>query len=81
MEQTELHDRLVRVVRTLFNNDQIVLTDETVPADVPGWDSLANINLMFAIEQEFGVEFADEEFTGSRNVGELKAQLARKRSD
>jgi acyl carrier protein len=75
MSSTTIHARLERVVRTLFNDDEIVLSDETTAGDVPGWDSLANINLLFAIEQEFGVALDPEEFGGFANIGELKQRL------
>jgi acyl carrier protein len=73
-----LHDRVEEIVRTMFNDDRIELTDETTAADIPGWDSLANVNLMFAIEQEFDVRFDDDEFGGFANIGELKERLAAK---
>ena len=75
-----LEERLEFVVRLLFNDESIVLTDETTAHDIPGWDSLANVNLMFAVEQEFGIQFSDEEFGQFANIGALKAQIARKAS-
>ena len=43
-----------------------------VSGDVAAWDSLAHINLMFAIEQEFRIEFVGNEMGELANVGELK---------
>jgi acyl carrier protein len=73
-----IDERLEGIVRQLFNDDEIVLSDETTAADIPGWDSLANINLMFSIEQAFGVEFTEEELTGFETIGGLKRQLEAK---
>lgn len=74
------HERLQKIVRDLFNDRSIVLTDQTTPADIPGWDSLAHVNLMFSIEQEFRIQFDDQEFVGFSNVGDLKRLLDKKES-
>jgi acyl carrier protein len=61
----------------VFNDDDLELRDETTAADVPGWDSVAHITLMFSIEQAFGVQFAGNELAEFRNVGELKRYLTK----
>lgn len=70
-----LHQRLEGVFRSVFNNDDLVLRDEMTSADVPGWDSLEHINLMFAIEEEFGVQFVGNELAELENIGALKRVL------
>jgi acyl carrier protein len=72
-----LHDRLQEIFQTVFNDDDLELRDETTAADVPGWDSVAHITLMFSIEQAFGVQFAGNELAEFRNVGELKRYLTK----
>ena len=70
-----VHERLEEVFRMVFNDDDLVLTDSTTAAEVPGWDSLAHVNLMFAIEQEFGLQFPGNQFSEFENVGELERYL------
>lgn len=43
--------------------------DDTNREDMPEWDSLKNIEILFALEEAFEVEFAEEELTrlGSLN--------------
>ncbi len=53
----------------------IVVTPETTAKDVPGWDSLGQVNLMFAIEDQFGVQFAGNGLAEFPNVGALEAFL------
>jgi acyl carrier protein len=67
----DVHERLEQVFQTIFNDDELVLTEETTAADVPGWDSLAHVNLMFAVEAEFGLQFIGNQFAEFENVGEL----------
>jgi acyl carrier protein len=71
-----VHDELERVFRDVFGDESIVLTDATTAADVPGWDSLGHINLMFSIEERFGVQFEGNQLAEFENVGELERFLA-----
>lgn len=73
--------RLEQLFRELFNDDEIVLGDELKAGDVPGWDSLANVNLMFSVEQEFGIAFADSEFGELSSIGELRRAIERRIAD
>jgi acyl carrier protein len=57
-------------VRSLLGDDEISLRPETTAVDVPGWDSLAGVNIVFGIEEEFGIELGDG-LSGYATVGEL----------
>ena len=74
----ELHDRLEEVFRQVFDNETLGLTDEMTASDIEGWDSVAHINLIFGIEQAFGVRFKGNELADMKNIGELKQFLAGK---
>jgi acyl carrier protein len=67
-----LHDRLQEIFRTVMEDDDLVLTDDLTAADIPTWDSVAHISLMFTLESEFGVQFSDDQLTAFRDVGELR---------
>ncbi len=73
-----VHERLEQLFQTVFNDDELTLRDDMTAADVPGWDSVAHINLMFSIEEAFGVQFAGNQLAEFKNVGELKQFLATK---
>jgi acyl carrier protein len=73
-----VHEELERLFRDVFGNEGIVLTDETTAADVPEWDSLGHINLMFSIEERFGVRFRDNQLAEFADVAELERFLEAK---
>jgi acyl carrier protein len=73
-----VHEQLQEVFREVFNDNNLILTEEMTTQDISGWDSVAHINLMFSIEQAFGVEFAGNELAEFKNVGELKRYLIMK---
>jgi len=66
------HDRLQDVFRDVFNDPDLVVTDETTAADVEDWDSLAHISLIYSVESEFGVAFTDRELSGLAAVGDMR---------
>lgn len=71
-----IHQQLEQVFKDVFNDDSLVLQDEMSSRDIPGWDSVAHINLMFTIESAFGMQFKGNQLAEFRNIGELKTYLA-----
>ena len=71
MEREEVFERLNKVFQDVFDDESIVVNDETTSADIEDWDSLEHINLIVAIEQEFGMKFNMHEVTTMKNVGEM----------
>jgi acyl carrier protein len=75
-----MHQRLERVFKDTFNDESLALRDEMTSQDISGWDSVYHINLMFAIESSFGMQFVGNELAELKNIGELKALLAKRSS-
>ena len=69
---SEIESRLEQIARDVFDDDELVLTDSMVAADVPGWDSLGHVNFMYSIEQAFGISFSEAEFASFSDVGALQ---------
>jgi len=63
--------RLEDVFRSVLGRDDISFTAHTTPAQVPGWDSVAHINLMYSIEETFGVQFPGNRLAEFKTIGEL----------
>ena len=74
----DMHQRLERVFKDTFSDESLALRDEMTSQDIPGWDSIHHINLMFAIESSFGMQFVGNELAELENIGELKALLAKR---
>jgi acyl carrier protein len=67
----ELQDRLSRIFREVFNDDDICITPGMTANDVEGWDSLSHVNLIVAIEAKFAIKFSQKELLTFKNVGDL----------
>ena len=57
---TALTDRVKRVIGTVLNTPGGRVTDDASTLTTPGWDSLGHAQLMFALEDEFGIEIPTE---------------------
>ena len=64
-------DRVTGVLRTVFDDPQLVVGPASTASDVDGWDSLSHVNVVIAIEAHFGIRFSQREALGFRNVGDM----------
>lgn len=71
MNRNDIIKRLNDVFRDVFDDSSIVVTDKTTSADIEDWDSIEHINLIGAVEDEFGLRFKMKEVSGMKNVGEM----------
>jgi acyl carrier protein len=68
-------EKLQAIVRAAVGDPHLVIDRSTTATEVEGWDSLAHISIMFAVEEDFGVEFDAVERESFRNIGELLDRL------
>ena len=78
MERKEIMNLLQDIVREVIDNEELVLTDETVASDVDGWDSLAQVLIVGELQNELGVKFTSSEINGLANVGMLVDSIVTK---
>ena len=71
-------ERLRAVVARTFSLRIEEIDDATTPAAVAAWDSLGQIDLVTALEQEFSVEFGLDEIMLMNSVGEIRSILERR---
>jgi acyl carrier protein len=71
----KLREAVQQVFREVFEDDQLVLTDNMTAADVPGWDSLGHLNLVIALEKRFGIRFATAEISRLKEDGQNAGNL------
>ena len=71
MSRDEVFERLNEVFRDVFDDESITVNDQTTADDIEDWDSLEHINLMAAVEREFGIKFSMGQVVTMKNVGEM----------
>ncbi|MBM3252048.1 MAG: acyl carrier protein [Candidatus Omnitrophica bacterium] len=78
MDKLEILEKTRRVFRDVFDKDQLIIDRMTSSKDIEGWDSLANINLIVAIEKEFKIKFILSELISLDNVGAMVDLIEKK---
>ncbi len=71
MTREEVFTQLTEVFWDVFDDEDIVLKDDTTADDIEDWDSLEQINLIVACEKKFSVKFDIAEIQKLKNVGEM----------
>ena len=60
-----MESRIKKVMGDVFNIGVDSINNDSSPDNIENWDSLKHMNLIVALEDEFEVEFDDEEIGDS----------------
>ena len=71
MDRQEVFKRVNEIFQAIFDDEELVVTDETCADDIEDWDSLRHITLVSAVERAFGIKFSMKEVLEMKNVGEM----------
>ena len=71
MTREEAFERLTNVFQEVFDDDTIEICDTTTADDIEDWDSFEHINLVVAVEEEFGFKILMGKTVTMKNVGEM----------
>jgi acyl carrier protein len=78
MAQNAIKERLTKVFRETFSQPALEINEGLTASDVAGWDSLSHINLVLAVENEFGISLTTRDIRSMKNVGDLIQLIERK---
>lgn len=70
-------DRLYKVTSQVFGVPIEKLRDEDSPNSIDSWDSLGHINLVLALEAEFGVSISPDEAVEMLSIGAIRKVLVK----
>jgi acyl carrier protein len=78
MEDPQVEDRVKAIMADIFMVEASSIGPSTSMHTLERWDSLAQINLIAALEEEFAVRFEVEEFELMTNFPEVIGILSEK---
>ena len=70
-----MRDRVIAVIAAVLKLPASALNDRSSPDDVPSWDSLQHLQIILALEEEFGLQFAPDDIDHLQTVGMLIAAV------
>ena len=68
-------DKIRQIIADITQNDVASVTIKSNSQNLDGWDSVAQINIIVTIEQEFGVTFSAEEMHRLNTVEKIASAL------
>jgi acyl carrier protein len=69
---------LYQIVRNVIGGKDVALGEGSNADNTEGWDSLKNIELIFAIESAYRVRFTVKEAARLKSIGDLRRLLVAK---
>jgi len=72
-----MEEKLKEIFSDILDVEEDLITDDFGPTDSPLWDSMNNLRLITAIEEEFIIQFSMEEIEIMTNFGNVKEALNR----
>lgn len=66
------------IFRDVLDIPDLQLTRQSNASNVEGWDSLAHVNLVMAIEKRYKIKMALGELQDLKNVGEMADLIQKK---
>ncbi|MBQ9135774.1 MAG: acyl carrier protein [Lachnospiraceae bacterium] len=64
-------EELQEIFRDVFDDDELVISNETTADDIEDWDSLSHMQLVVQIEKAYNIKFTIAEMKKTANVGEF----------
>jgi len=71
MERKEILSIIEEIFKSILDNQDITLNDDTTADDIEEWDSLTHIQLVVTIEKRFGIKFKSREILSWNNIGDM----------
>jgi acyl carrier protein len=68
---TNVLERVQKAFNSTFEVDPQIVTLDTIPGDISGWDSMGHVTLATSLEQEFNVNLDVDDLMGMENVREI----------
>ena len=73
---SQVDERVCAMAAAVFDVDATTISLASSPADIESWDSLALLNLMVALEDEFSIELPPEDVAEAADLGTIARLVA-----
>lgn len=73
-----MENKIKKIMNSIFNIDSDQINDKTSPETLEEWDSLKHMNLILALEEEFDIEFSDEDISQMQSYALIKLIIEEK---
>ena len=71
-----MEHRLKTTIAAVLGIDANALGEDASPETIANWDSVKQVDIILAVEDEFGVRFKDDEITALSSYARIRDTLA-----
>jgi acyl carrier protein len=71
-----IDERIKMVMSSIFDIDVKDISDDSSPDSIGSWDSLHHMNLIVALEEEFGITFNEDDISNMLNYKLIRLTLS-----
>ena len=71
MDRDTLVKKLQKIFSDVFGEEDLNINEGTTPGDIEAWDSLAQISILEAVQDEFNISFSIDEIMEMKSVGAI----------
>ncbi len=71
MSREDILEKIIEICADVFDDESIELTEESSAEEIEAWDSLAQLNIVSDIEDEFDISLSIEVVSKAKTIGEL----------
>lgn len=71
-------EKIRQIAADIFQVPTNDIAADSSPKTIASWDSIQQLNLVLAIEQEFGIQFQPEELDKIHSIGDVVSLLEAK---
>ncbi len=70
-----MNQKILNVMAVALETDVALLSENSTSENVANWDSLRHMNLIVALEEEFSIEFDEEEFIELMSFANIRERI------
>jgi acyl carrier protein len=74
-EGSKIDDRIKQIIAAVLSRDIEEIHDDASPDTLSNWDSLRHMNIVLALEEEFGVHFDEQRLLELTSFALLREEL------
>ncbi len=71
-----MEERIKNVMAAAFGIDVADISDDASPDTITGWDSIGHMKLVVALEEEFGIQFNDDQIAELLNFKLIRLSIS-----
>lgn len=78
MNKSDILLKLQSIFRDVLDQADLQINESSSPDTIEGWDSIVNVNIIMAVEEDFGVSFSVDELQTVKSVASIIELIQKK---